>query len=97
MTPETKLETKWAVIENVFALLETDGRKLTAGEKQIIEGQRIINGTLYNAILAILSTFPDGESAPNQIKFVRNLLTGLPGSEPPGCKTDAPTPPAKQA
>ena len=85
MTPEPKLENKWSVIENVFELLETDERKLTPGEKQLIAGQRIINGKLYDAILAILTTFPD-ESAPQVIKDTKNRLKGLPGSEPPGCK-----------
>jgi len=92
MTPEPQLENKWSVIENVFELLETDGRKLTAGEKQVIAGQRIINGTLYEAINKILATFPD-ESAPQAVKDARNMLTGLPGSEPPGCRvpgTEAP-------
>ena len=86
MTPEPQLENRWAVIENVFALLETDERKLTPGEKQVIAGQRFINGTLYNAILAILTTFPDDESAPQAIKDARHMLKGLPGLEPPGCK-----------
>ena len=84
MTPEPKLESKWAVIENVFALLETDGRKLTPGEKQIIAGQRVINRNLYQAIISILETFPN-ESAPQAIKDARNLIAGLPGNEPPGC------------
>lgn len=92
MTPEPQLENKWAVIENVFELLETDERRLTAGEKQVIAGQRIINGTLYDAILAILASFPD-ESAPQAIKDARNMLKGLPGLEPPGCELKtAPTP-----
>ena len=89
MTPEPQLENKWAVIENVFALLETDERQLTPGEKQVIAGQRIINGTLYQAILNILETFPD-ESAPQAIKDAKNLLRGLPGLEPPGCLVPTP-------
>ena len=84
MTPEPQLENKWAKIENVFELLETDGRKLTPGEKQLIAGQRIINGKLYDAISAILATFPE-ESAPQVIKDTMKRLNGLPGSEPPGC------------
>ena len=93
MTPEAKLETKWAVIENVFALLETNERKLTPGEKEVIAGQRIINGILYGALNAILSTFP-GDSAPQAIKDARNMLVGLPGLEPPGCdEKKPPTPP----
>ena len=92
MTPEPQLENEWADIKNVFALLETNGRVLTPGEKRIITGQRIINGTLYNAVLAILTTFPD-EAAPEQIKIVRNMLKGLPGLEPPGCELEKlPTP-----
>lgn len=92
MTPEVKLENKWALIENVFALLEDDGRKLLPGEKRVIEGQRIINGTLYQAISAILTTFPD-ETAPQAIKDARNLLIGLPGLEPPGCEEKKPPAP----
>ena len=89
MTPEPQLENEWADIKNVFKLLETDGRVLTPGEKRIITGQRIINGTLYDAILAILVTFPD-EAAPQAIKNARNMLTGLPGLEPPGCELKKP-------
>ena len=92
MTPEPKLENEWADIKNVFKLLETDGRVLTPGEKRIIAGQRIINGTLYATILTILETFPD-EAAPQAIKDARNMLNNLPGLEPPGCELKkAPTP-----
>lgn len=92
MTPEPKLENRWADIKNVFALLEDDGRTLLPGEKRIIEGQRIINGTLYHAISAILTTFPD-ENAPQAIKDARNLLVGIPGLEPPGCEEIKPPSP----
>ena len=84
MAAELKLESKWTKIENVFELLEVDGRKLTPGEKDVIAGQRIINRNLYQAIIAILGTFPD-EAAPQAIKDARNLIADLPGNEPPGC------------
>ena len=90
MTPESKLENKWALIENVFELLESDGRQLMPGEKQVIAGQRVINGILYHAIGAILATFPADDSAPQGIKDARKLLVGLPGLEPPGCKEPTP-------
>ena len=92
MTPEPQLENKWTDITKVFELLETKDRKLTPGEMQVIEGQRIINGTLYDAILAILRAFPD-EAAPQGITDARNMLKGLPGLEPPGCQLKKPPTP----
>ena len=82
-------KTDWAVIENVFELLEKDGRVLTAGEKQVIAGQRRINGILFETLDALLKTFPD-ESAQPGIMQAKDLLKDLPGKEPPGCKTSKP-------
>ena len=81
--PTKKID--WSEIGNVFELLETKERKLTAGEKQIVAGQRRINGILYRAIDSILKTYPD-ESAPPDLIEAKNLLKDLPGKEPPGCR-----------
>lgn len=90
MTPEpVKTDPEkidWTDIQKVFELIETDGRKLTVGEKCLIAGQRGINGILFEAIDALLKTFPD-ESAPPEIARVKTLLKDLPGKEPPGCRT----------
>ena len=96
MTPEPKKKDDWTVIENVLALLETHERKLTLGEKQVIAGQRIINGILYQAISAILGTFPDDESAPQAIRDAKKLIADLPGHEPPGCCENPESPECKQ-
>lgn len=94
MTPELK-QKNWAKIENVFELLETNERKLTQGEKHVIAGQRIINGLLYQAISAVLATFPD-ETAPQAILDAKILIQGVPGNEPPGCPEDTlPKPPGQ--
>jgi hypothetical protein len=87
MTPNPQ-KTDWSVIENVFELLQRDGRILTEGEKQVIAGQRRINGILYEAIDALLKTFPD-DSAQPAITQAKVLLTDFPGQEPPGCQTSA--------
>lgn len=86
MTPDPNPKTDWAVIENVFELLERDGRVLTEGEKLVIAGQRRINGILFQVVDAILKSSPD-ESAPSAILEAKNLLKDLPGREPPGCET----------
>jgi hypothetical protein len=88
MTIKPEQNTDWTKIENVFGLLEQDGRVLTEGEKLTIAGQRKINGLLFQAIDALLETFPDG-SAPPVIMKAKELLKGLPGKEPPGCETSA--------
>lgn len=88
MTPEPQ-KTDWAKIENVFELLESDGRTLTPGEKQVIAGQRRINGILFEALEALVKTFPDGSGQP-AITQARDLLKDLPGKEPPGCQTSTP-------
>lgn len=85
MTPEPD-KTNWADINNVFALLETDGRTLSAGEKKVIAGQRRINGILFETMEALLKTFP-ADSAHPALTQARDLLKDLPGKEPPGCKT----------
>lgn len=85
MTPDPK-KIDWAVIENVFALLERDGRVLTEGEKQVIMGQRRINGILFETVDALLKTFPN-DSAQPAITQAKDLLKDLPGQEPPGCQT----------
>jgi hypothetical protein len=84
----------WTKIENVFALIEKDERKLTAGEREVIAGQRKINGSIYEAISAILATFPDDGTAPPAIIEAKSQFGDLPGREPPGCKTRT-LPPAK--
>ncbi len=86
MTPEPK-QKNFAKIEHVFELLETNDRQLTQGEKQVIAGQRIINGLLYRAISAVLATFPD-ETAPQAILDAKNSIGAVPGKEPPGCPED---------
>lgn len=86
MTPEPK-QKNFARIEHVFELLETDNRQLTPGERQVIAGQRIINGLLYRAISAVLATFPD-ENAPQAILDAKNSIGDVPGKEPPGCPED---------
>ena len=83
MTPEPK-QKNFAKIEHVFELLETNERKLTPGERQVIAGQRIINGLLYRAISAVLATFPD-ETASPAILEAKNSIMAVPGKEPPGC------------
>jgi hypothetical protein len=86
MTPEPQ-KTDWSKIANVFKLIEDDGRQLTIPEKRLIAGQRKINLTLFQAIDAVLKTFPD-ESAPPAIIAAKGLLKDLPGQEPPGCGQD---------
>ena len=83
MTPEPK-QKDFSEIDHVFELLETDERKLTPGEKQVIAGQRIINGLLYRAISAVLATFPD-QTASQEILEAKNSILAVPGNEPPGC------------
>jgi hypothetical protein len=52
-----KKKQDWTNIENVFAFIEKKNRrKLGKGEKELIIGQRQINGRFFEAINAILET-----------------------------------------
>lgn len=84
MSSDPTEKTDWTNIEHVFALLETNERKLTLNEKRIIAGQRLINGILYQALDAILQSFPDESASPAILK-AKDLLKDLPGKEPIGC------------
>ena len=77
----------WEKEENVFALLETEGRVLTEGEKRIIRGQRRINSLLYEALDALLQSLPEEYASPLLTKARANLQQ-VPGKEPPGCERD---------
>lgn len=88
MTPNPTPISDWTKIENVFDLIEKDGRVLNEGEKRVIDGQRRINGILFQTVDALLKSFPS-DSAPPEITAARDLLKDLPGKEPPGCKVDA--------
>ena len=88
MTPNPQ-KTDWSKIENVFELLERDGRVLTDGEKQLIAGQRKINGVFFDVLTTLLATFPN-ESATPAITLAKNLLQPVPGDEPPGCERSIP-------
>lgn len=83
MTPDPR-KRDWSILENVYALLETDGRILTEGEKELIAGQKKINGIFVQAIDALLSAVPD-ESASPAIMFAKEKLKDVAGKEPPGC------------
>jgi hypothetical protein len=75
---------EWTNLETVIAFLERDGRTLTPNERRVIDGQRRINGLLFDAIGAILETFPQ-ENAPPSIIKAREHFQEIPGKEPPGC------------
>ena len=84
MTTGTK-NPDWSKLENVVKFLEQGGRKLTPEEQSVIDGQRRINGLLFQAIDVLLKTFSD-ENAPPSIVEAKAKIKGLPGREPPGCE-----------
>ena len=79
--PEPK---NWTNLETVIAFLERDGRTRTPQERRLIDGQRKINRRLFDAISAILETFPTDNVPPSIVK-AREFIKDLPGKEPPGC------------
>jgi hypothetical protein len=92
MEAATKMVTDWSNIDNTIDLLESEGRALTSAEKRVLEGQRKINGILFETLSAILDTFPE-HGAPPAIARAREMFWDLPGQEPPGCSTTPPPPP----
>jgi hypothetical protein len=89
-TKKTGKKVDWSKREEVIKLLETDGRKLSEGEKQLIDGQRQINGHFFEAISAILETLSPAKGA-TKAKSARSLadlkkaFQEVPGDGPPGC------------
>ena len=80
----------WTKREAVIKLLETNGRVLTAGEKDLIDGQRQINGHFFEAITAIFEhlTLSKGASTKKTAATLATLkesFKNVPGDGPPGC------------
>lgn len=89
-TKKTGKKIDWSKREEVFKLLETNGRKLSDGEKRIIDGQRQINGHFFEAISAILEALSPSKgvtkaSSAQSLAALKEEFQTVPGDGPPGC------------
>jgi hypothetical protein len=79
----------WSKLETVVKTLEAGSRKLTAGEKEVLEGQRRINGIFYEAITFLLEQASPATTAEKprtrSVAKIKTSIQGVPGDGPPGC------------
>jgi hypothetical protein len=80
----------WSKLETVIAKLEIGGPKLTQAQKDVIQGQRVINGLFYEAITFLLEQHSPSRTAEEKPKTrslaeIKTSIQGVPGDGPPGC------------